>query len=267
MSIFLFKIGFLPISIWDLLDIAIVGFLFYKIYQLLRGSIAFNIVLGVLLLTSAGWLMRFLEMDLSSLIISQIVNIGLIALIIIFQPEIRRFLLYLGQTTLQGRFDFINKFLKVTPETATEEHKKQIAEIVQAAFRMKTRRWGALIIIANKGNITTEIAKTGQPINATISEELLLSIFNKNSPLHDGAVLIQNYKIYAASCILPISKNQALPQKFGLRHRAGIGLTENMNVAVIIVSEESGHITFAQNGKYQNIKSEDALIIRLLEIY
>ena len=111
MTLYLIKIGFLPISIWDILDIMIVGYLFYQIYLLLRGSIAFNIVLGVLLFFSAGWVMKFLEMDLSSLIISQIANIGIITLVIIFQPEIRRFLLYLGQTTLRGRFDFINKYL------------------------------------------------------------------------------------------------------------------------------------------------------------
>ena len=179
MAIYLIKIGFLPISIWDVLDIMIVGYLFYQIYLLLRGSIAFNIVLGVLLFFSAGWLMKFLEMDLSSLIISQIANIGIITLIIIFQPEIRRFLLYLGQTTLRGRFDFINKYLNPNGATPKEENAQLIQEITNASFRMKSRRWGALIILAPANSPVDELVKTGQVINANISEELLLSILIK----------------------------------------------------------------------------------------
>ena len=267
MALYLIKIGFLPISIWDVLDILIVGYLFYQIYQLLRGSIAFNIVLGVLLFFLAGWLMRFLEMDLSSLIISKIANIGIITLIIIFQPEIRSFLLYLGQTTLHGRFDFINKYLNPSATSGTtEQGTKEIQEIVNAVFRMKTRRWGALIIIGNKNNID-DLAKTGQLIHADISEELLLSIFNKDSPLHDGAVLINSHKILATSCVLPISKNKSLPQKYGLRHRSGIGLTEVTNLSVIIVSEESGSVTFTNSGKYRDIKSKEELTAILLDIY
>ncbi|HHB78045.1 MAG TPA: TIGR00159 family protein [Saprospiraceae bacterium] len=265
MSLFLIKIGFLPISLWDVLDVLIVGYLFYQIYLLLRGSIAFNIVLGVLLFFSAGWLMKFLEMDLSSLIISQIANIGVITLIIIFQPEIRRFLLYLGQTTLHGRFDFINKFLNPTG-TPSEENNAYIEEITHAIFRMKTRRWGALIVLGNKNNVD-ELAKSGQIINANISEELLLSIFNKESPLHDGAVLIHQNKIYATSCVLPISKNNSLPQNYGLRHRSGIGLTEVTNMSVIIVSEETGNVTFANSGKYRDINSPEELKELIRDVY
>ncbi len=266
MSIFLIKIGFLPITIWDVLDILVVGYLFYQIYRLLRGSIAFNIVLGVLLFFSAGWLMRFLEMDLSSLIISQIANIGVITLIIIFQPEIRRFLLYLGQTTLHGRFDFINKFITPMAGEISDIDNKDINEIVKAVFRMKARRWGALIIIGNKNNVD-DLAKTGQIIQADISEELLLSIFNKESPLHDGAVLIHNHKILATSCVLPISKNDALPQKYGLRHRAGIGLTETTNLSVIIVSEESGSVTFSNSGRYRDINSPEELTDLIRDVF
>ncbi len=267
MAIYLIKIGFLPISIWDILDILIVGYLFYQIYLLLRGSIAFNIVLGVLLFFSAGWVMKFLEMDLSSLIINQIANIGIITLIIIFQPEIRRFLLYLGQTTLQGRFDFINKFLNPNGTTPKEENTQLIEEITNASFRMKSRRWGALIILAPISSNIDELVKTGQVINANISEELLLSIFNKESPLHDGAVIIHKNKILATSCVLPISKSTNLPQKFGLRHRAGIGLTETSSLSVIIVSEESGSITFSKGGKYQDINSPEELMAKIRDVY
>lgn len=266
MSLYLIKIGFLPIRIWDVLDILIVGYLFYQIYLLLRGSIAFNIVLGVLLFFSAGWVMRFLEMDLSSLIISQIANIGVITLIIIFQPEIRRFLLYLGQTTLHGRFDFINKFLNPTEKATSTEDNQSIKEISNAVFRMKSRRWGALIVLGNR-NTTTDLAQTGQIINANISEELLLSIFNKESPLHDGAVLIHQNKILATSCVLPISKSTSLPQKYGLRHRAGIGLTESSNMSVIIVSEESGDISFSNSGKYRDINGPEELMNLIRDVY
>lgn len=266
MSIFLFKVGFLPISFWDILDILIVGYLFYYLYKLLRGSIALNIVLGVVLFFAAGYLMKFLKMDLSSLIISQVANIGVITLIIIFQPEIRRFLLHLGQTTLRGRFDFLAKYFKQQPQEINDEDIQQINNIVLATFTMKSRRWGALIIIGNKKNVD-ELAKSGQLVQATISEELLLSIFNKESPLHDGAVLIYQRQIYATSCVLPISRNKSLPQKFGLRHRAGIGLTEATNMAVIIVSEESGIVTFSQGGKYINVNDSTHLTSLLKECY
>ncbi len=266
MAIFLIKIGFLPISIWDILDILIVGYLFYQIYLLLRGSIAFNIVLGVLLFFSAGWLMKFLEMDLSSLIISQIANIGIITLIIIFQPEIRRFLLYLGQTTLRGRFDFITKYINPNGATPKDKNTQLIQEISNACFRMKARRWGALIILAPINSNIEELVKSGQTINANISEELLLSIFNKESPLHDGAVIIHNNKILATSCVLPISKSTNLPQKFGLRHRAGIGLTETTGLSVIIVSEENGGITFSKNGKYLDINSPEELMAKMQDV-
>jgi len=267
MTLYLIKIGFLPISIWDILDIMIVGYLFYQIYLLLRGSIAFNIVLGVLLFFSAGWVMKFLEMDLSSLIISQIANIGIITLVIIFQPEIRRFLLYLGQTTLRGRFDFINKYLNPNGAIPKEENAQLIKEITNAVFKMKSRRWGALIILAPTKSNIDELVKTGQVINANVSEELLLSIFNKDSPLHDGAVMVHNNKLLATSCVLPISKRTTLPQKFGLRHRAGIGLTEVTDLSVIIVSEESGSVTFSKSGKYLDINSPEELKAKIRDVY
>ncbi len=266
MIIFLFKIGFLPVTVWDLLDIIIVGYLIYRLYNLLKGTIALNILIGVVFVYAIGWLTKALNMVIMSAIINHVANIGVLALIIIFQPEIRRFLLYLGQTTLHGRMDFLKRFLQPELDEKNKAHERQIRAITSAAFKMGARHIGALIVIANKNNVS-ELARTGKIINALISEELLLSIFSKDSPLHDGAVLIHKYRIYATGCVLPLSNRHDLPQKYGLRHRSGIGLSEASNMAVIIVSEETGSITWTQGGRFHEVTSRNELINLLRSVY
>jgi len=255
--VLLFKIGFLPVSVWDILDILIVGYLMYQLYKLLRGNIAFNIFIGVLLLYVVWWLVNQLDMDLLSAVLNQIVNVGVIILIIIFQPEVRRFLLFLGNTTLRQRSNFLGRMIDRNFE-GSEQADYHVSAIRSALLRMSRRKTGALIVLAEKFSLEG-LVNSGTTLEAHISEPLLESIFNKASPLHDGAVIIVNGKILAASCILPVSESQNLPKSAGLRHRAAVGITEKATVAAFVVSEENGNISYAFDGQLRRKLNEEEL--------
>lgn len=263
--IYLFDIGFLPVRIWDVLDIIIVGYLMYQIYKLLRGNIAFNIFVGVLTLYVVWWLVNQLEMDLLSAVLDQFVSVGVIIIIIIFQPEVRRFLLFLGNTTLRQRSNFLGRILDRNLES-TEEKVRQLRALRSAIVRMSKRKTGVLIVLA--GNLDLEgLVSSGVAMDADITEPLVESIFNKHSPLHDGAVIISNGRIQSASCVLPVSENPNLPSSAGLRHRAAVGITERANVAAFIVSEETGQISIAVEGELRRKLDEQELKSLLSEYY
>ncbi len=252
-------IGFLPVRIWDILDILIVGFLLYRLYLLLRGSIAFNIFIGVTLVFVLSWLVKALEMDLLSSVLGTFVDVGVLMLLIIFQPEVRRFLLILGNTTIRQRSNFLSRLLdrqfKVTPD----EQQNNIAAVKNAMLRMSRTKTGALIVLGSSLNLEF-FSGSGVVLEAKITEPLIESIFNKESPLHDGAMIISEGKIHAASCVLPLSSNPSLPKSAGLRHRAAVGVTENnASVAAFIVSEESGNIAYAYKGILQRRLTEQQL--------
>lgn len=252
------KIGFLPITIWDVLDVLIVGYLMYRIYKLLRGSISFNIFVGVITLLVTYWLVDLLNMRLLAQLLDSLVQIGVLIIVIIFQPEIRRFLLFLGDTTLQQRSNFWRRIRDKDEESYNGEDNQYIQALTQALLRMSKRKTGALIVLA-KGLHLDHIVESGVKMKADVSRQLLESIFFKNSPLHDGAVVISDRKIYAASCILPVSDNPNLPSNVGLRHRAAVGITEKADVASFIVSEETGFVSYAHDGKLHRLDSEQAL--------
>ena len=258
------KVGFLPVRIWDVLDILIVGYLMYQIYRLLKGNIAFNIFIGVLTLYVVWWLVNQLQMDLLEAILRQFVSVGVIIIVIIFQQEIRRFLLFLGNSTLRQRSQFLGRMLDRNNMGLAEELDKQVREIKSALLRMSRNKTGALIVLM-KDVMLDGIVSSGVSLGADISEQLLGSIFHKASPLHDGAILINQGKIVVASCILPVSENPKLPKSAGLRHRAAVGITERFGVAAFIVSEETGYISFAFEGKLHRKLNEDRLLELLRE--
>ncbi len=239
------EIGFLPITLWDLLDVLIVGYLMYRIYKLLRGSIAFNIFIGVIAVYGVWWLVRALDMELLSSILTQFVNVGVIMLIIIFQPEVRRFLLFVGNTTLKGRAGFFNRLFDRQGFSSLDQ---LILDITAAAKVLAKSKTGALIVISENDNLQG-FADSGIVLDAEVSAQLLISIFNKESPLHDGAVIITGNRIKMAGSVLSVSDSLELPQWVGLRHRAGVGVTEETDALVVIVSEESGNISIAKQGR------------------
>ena len=250
---FLFDLSFLSISFWDIIDILVVGFLIYQVYKLLRGSVALNIFVGVLSLYALWWLVGILKMELLSKILSQFVSVGVVVIAVVFQQELRRFLLLLGNQTLRGRLNFFNPATSDSPDKLLE-----IYELRQAVLALSEEKTGALIVIANNSSMIN-FSESGVVLNAHINKNLILSIFNKESPLHDGAIIIINNKIQTASSILPISDNTNLPQAAGLRHRAALGVSEAANVAAFVVSEETGEIAVAYQGKLEMNLDEETL--------
>ena len=261
----MFDIGFLTIKFWDILDIAIVGYLISQIYKLLKGSIAFNIFIGVMTMYIVWAIVKQLEMNLLSLLLDQLVSVGVIIIIIVFQPEVRKFLLLIGNTTLRQRSNFLNRILdkNFMDVSINDESLNHISNFL---FNMAKQKEGALIVLS-KGLDLSGIQETGVEINATISEALLASIFNKNAPLHDGAAILSNDKVLQASCVLPISDNTQLPKWAGLRHRAAVGISERIDVGAFVVSEESGKVSFAHQGQLQTNLNEQQVKTLLKKYY
>lgn len=260
----LFSIGFLQVRIWDILDILIVGYLIYQIYKLLKGNIAFNIFIGVLILYMIYWLVKELKMDLLAAVLDQFVSVGVIVIIIIFQPEVRRFLLFLGNTTIKQRSNFFKKLLDKNFE-ANQKNLQAISWMGNALLELAHKKIGAIVVMT-KGTDLEGIVSGGIRLNAVISEQLIISIFNKSSPLHDGAVIVDNGLIQSASVVLPVSDKPELSPLLGLRHRAAVGLTERTNAAVFVVSEETGKISFAENGTLR-IGISKSELLELLKVH
>lgn len=259
------QIGFLEITLLDVLDVLIVGYLMYEIYKLLQGSLAFNIFLGLVLIYLLWWLVDMLNMDMLSLILNQVVSVGVILLLIVFQPEVRRFLLFLGKSFLRQRSSFIAKYFD-NNLLITKKQKRDIHLIRLAVEEFSTLKIGALIIFTNNPE-GLGLSNSGTIINANISKVLLKTIFGKESPLHDGAMIIHEGKVYAAGAILPVSQNTSLPREVGLRHRAGVGITEGANVLSLMVSEETGIISIAKNGVLERNISLSRLEIILEQVF
>lgn len=235
---------FIGLRLLDIIDIILVGLLLYELYNLVKGTAAINILLGIIAIFLIWRLVRILEMELLSEILGAFISVGFIALIVVFQPEIRKFLLLVGTPSFIRKKNTRFLFWKIK----YTEDELSIDPIVQACYKMANTKTGALIVIG-KVNELNDITETGEIIEARISEQLLENIFYKNSPLHDGAVIIMGNKIKAASCILPVSKNDTLPAQVGLRHRAAVGITEKSDAIALVVSEQTGQISWCKAGQ------------------
>lgn len=254
--------NFLEFNVVDFVDIFLVALLLYQLYRLLKGTAAMKIFLGILAVFFIWKIVDLLEMELLSEIFGQFISVGVIALLVVFQPEIRKFLLMLGTPNFLKKRKFL--FWKVF-ESGGE--KMNIDAIVDACKKMSTNLTGALIVISRQNELN-EYIETGQSINAEISSELLENIFFKNSPLHDGAIIISNNRIQAARCILPVSANQSLPPDLGLRHRAALGITENTDAIAIIVSEQTGYVSVCiETQLKRNVKSSQLKSMLLQEFH
>jgi diadenylate cyclase len=238
---------FIHIRILDLLDIFLVAVLLFTLYKLVKGTAAINIFLGIVAIFILWKVTDALKMQLLSDILGAFISVGIIALLIIFQPEIRQFLLALGTPSVLGKygkhFSFLTNWFETSFETDTDP-------VVVACQHMSNIKQGALIIITRQNELQ-QIVNTGVVLDAEISSPLIENIFFKNSPLHDGAMIITQNRIKAAGCVLPVSKKK-LPRYAGLRHRAAVGLTEVSDAIAIVVSEETGHISYCTNGNIRH---------------
>ena len=246
--------SFLNIGIIDFIDIILVAILLYKLYNLLKGTVAINIFAGIFILYLIWLLVKALNMSLLSSILGQFMGVGVIAIIIVFQQEIRRFFLIIGSEYLSNiNLSLENIFSKILKE----EPKVRVYSIAIACINMSKSKTGALIVISDSSKLTT-YTETGTQINGETSSSLLENIFFKNSPLHDGAVIIIKDKIKAASCILPVYENKNIDDRYGLRHRSALGVSKATNTFVIVVSEETGEISYIKEGKFHpNIKGTE----------
>lgn len=238
--------SFLNFHFLDVIDILLVAVIIYYIYNLIRGTIALNILLGLIILYVVFLIVRQLQMHLLTQILGGFVSVGFIALIIVFQTEIRRFLLLIGKNASIKRITWWSYFFD--KKELGKNNLTYIKAVIDACKSMKSNRTGALIIFAKYFD-EQYYQNSGETMDAFISKRLLESIFQKYSPLHDGAVVIADGKIKTASCILPLTDNEDLPLHFGLRHRAGIGISEVSDAVAVIVSEETGEIAYAKQGR------------------
>ena len=233
-------------NVKDIIDILLVAFLLYETYLLMRKTGTTPIFLGVLSFI-AIWILvsKIFEMRLIGAIFDQFINVGFIIIVIVFQKEIREFLQALGSDKGLG---FIKKLFKPKSKNDIDENISYIMPIVLAAMDLAKRKEGALIAIQQTIALD-RFVETGEILNANISSRLIENIFFKNSPLHDGAMIISDKRIKSASCILPVSQDQDIPKDLGLRHRSALGLSQETDAKVIIVSEETGKISLAHRGK------------------
>jgi diadenylate cyclase len=242
-----FDFDFLKVTITDVVDILFVAILIYYVYSLIKNTLAVNLLLGMLIILILYVVVDALNMSLLSTIINKFMSVGIIALIVIFQPEIRRFLLLIGKNTFLQKNKAWWGYL-FGQKDLDRDNLLRIKPIIDACKSMKKSRTGALIVFV-KFYDDQLFANSYEVIDAKISKRLLESIFQKNSPLHDGAVVVAENKIKSASCILPLTENDKLPPQFGLRHRAGIGISENTDAVAVIISEETGEIAYAKQGR------------------
>jgi uncharacterized protein (TIGR00159 family) len=246
----------LHLTALDIIDIFLVAIILFQLYKLIRGTAALSIFIGIFFIYMFWLLVKALNMELIGALVGQVIGVGVIALIIVFQQEVRRFLLAIGNRYIsRSKFSFGKLFASVEDEQGSP---REAEEIVRAAEVMAGKKTGALIVIGRKSSLDI-YSEGGEKINAVISAELLETIFFKNSPLHDGAVLIEDGRIFAARVPLPITDNPNLPTRFGMRHRAAIGISEHTDALVVVVSEESGNITVADGGEIQEKISPNEL--------
>lgn len=252
--------AFITIRFLDILDIFLVAMLLYQLYRLIKGTVAFNIVIGLFSLYLLWLIVKALNMQLLGSIMGQFIGVGVLALIVVFHPEIRKFLVFIGTNYNVNRVLSLDKLFGTHKGKTVENEEIEI--LAETCFSLSKSKTGALIVIARSSELADQI-RTGELLNAQISSSLLRTIFFKNTPLHDGAVIIRNNIIAAAGCILPLTQRE-VDKTLGLRHRAAIGITENTDAVAIVVSEERGSVSFTVEGEIKRRISREVLV-ELLE--
>ena len=247
---------FLKIGIIEIIDIALVAILIYQLYKLVKGTVAINIFIGLAAIYLLWKLVSAIHFQLLSEILGQFIGVGVIILAIVFQQELRRFLIMIGKGKI-----IKNKGLLKFNFVVDADNNLNISAIVNACQDMSSTKTGAIMILTQIDDLAV-FAESGVEMNASISEPMIKSIFYKNSPLHDGAVIIRENKIISARSVLPVSNSNEIPGYLGMRHRAAIGITEESDAIAIIVSEETGEVSYAKEGEFFN-----KITIKQLEIF
>ncbi|WP_019668386.1 diadenylate cyclase CdaA [Eudoraea adriatica] len=243
--------NFLDFKITDIIDILLVAILLYYVYKLVRGTVAINIFIGIVIVWGFWKLTQLLDMKMISSVVGGFMSVGLIALIVVFQQEIRKFLLMIGSTNFARNRNFVKRFKFLKQEGVAS--KLDIDAVLKACDKMSRSRTGAILVI-KRSNSLDFVKSTGDAMNVEVNQPIIESIFYKNSPLHDGAAIIENNQITATRVILPLSTERNIPLRFGLRHRAAIGITERTDAVALVLSEETGLISYINNGEFVSYK-------------
>ena len=246
----LFQIGFINVSLIDVIDLILVTWIFYKVYKYFKETRAGQMLIGLIILLIASFLFNAIGFSATSWLVNQFQTVWVVAFVILFQPEIRRLLIYVGQTR------FFRSIFRVGTSRSLEA-------VVDASLNMSDRQWGALIVIQRETGLRA-YKESGISIKGEVATALLLSIFNPSSPLHDGAVILQNTLVESAGCILPMTESEMINPDMGTRHRAALGLTEESDAIVIVVSEERGAIAAAENGRFVKLDMDEMVLRRYL---
>jgi len=252
---------FIQFTATDIIDIVVIGLLIYYVYKVIRGTVAMTIFFGIIAFYFIYLLVKSLQMELLSSIMGQVMNVGVLALFIVFQHEIRIFLLHLGSryTRSTKRFRFIQNLFN---KSQTGMSLQTLDEITESCREMSDTKTGALMVLTRHSALEF-IAETGDLIDARLSRRLIENIFFKNSPLHDGAMIITRERVAAARCTLPMSESLNIPAHLGMRHRAAVGVSEQTDAVAIVVSEETGEISVVQEGIIKKMSSITELRIAI----
>lgn len=240
----------LKFTLIDIIDVILVALLLYYVYKLVKGTVAINIFIGIVIIYIIWKITQALQMQLLSNILGGFMTAGMFALIVVFQQEIRKFLLMIGSTNFASRKKFLKQLTFLKTEATIET---DVDIIISACNKMGSSKTGALIVFERSNNLDF-LVNTGDEMNIKVTQPILESIFFKNSPLHDGAIIIINNVVKATRVILPVNNEKNLPQRFGLRHRAAIGVTEKTDALALTVSEETGQISYFKNGEFVMFK-------------
>ena len=246
----LFKIGFLTITLIDIVDLILVSWLFYKVYIYFKGTRAGQMLAGLVFLMLASFLFNAFGFSASSWLVNQFQTVWVVAFVILFQPELRRLLIYVGQTR------FFQRIFRVGTS-------RTILSIIEASMQLQERHWGGLIVIQKETGLRS-YKEQGTQLKAEVTAPLLVSIFNPSSPLHDGAVIIQNDIIDAAACILPLTESKMIDPEMGTRHRAALGISEETDAIVILISEEKARISVAEDGRFSHVGIDEVGLQKFL---
>ena len=260
------RFDFLDISFTDVLDILLVALLLYYLYKLLKGTVAINIFIGIVIFYLIWKVTDILNLDVLSNILGKFISVGFFALIVVFQQEIRKFLLLIGSSNFASKKNVIRYFNFFNQNQGII--KIDLTALLSAAEKMANEKTGAIIVL-ERGNNLDFIKNTGDEANIELSTQILETIFFKNSPLHDGAIIIKDNQIIATRVVLPVSDSTAIPSKFGLRHRAGFGISEKTDALVLVISEQSGEISYIKDGgscKFKNTEDLRRMITEDLSI-
>lgn len=249
---------FITFGITDAVDIILVAIMLYQLYKMVKGTAAVNVFIGLALIYIVWIIVRAFELKLLGSILGKFINVGVIAVMVVFQQEIRKFLLYIGSNEFIKNKNWKTIFSFSNSSVATSRFVLDAESVINACFNMSETKTGALIIVSRKSDLKFYV-NTGEVVDSALTDKMLENIFYKNSPMHDGAVIIKDNRIIAARCVLPVTEKENFPSHFGMRHRAAVGLTETTDALAITVSEQTGNVSLTVNGEINSNLNRDKL--------